>query len=98
MSFSRFLEEDRRLIILRSLKDQLDATLNEVLLQLALETYGHRVSRDVVKAQLRWLEEVGAVSLTETSGYLIATLKARGDEHVERRGYIDGIAKPSLGK
>ncbi|MBX3447525.1 MAG: hypothetical protein KF765_12295 [Parvibaculaceae bacterium] len=98
MSFSKYLEEDRRLVILRSLKEQLDATLNEVMLQKALETFGHRVSRDVVKAQLRWLDEVGAVSLTEVGGYLIATLKARGEEHVERRGFIDGIAKPSLGK
>lgn len=97
MSFDRFLDEDRRLIILRTLKEQLDATLNEVLLQRALSTFGHNVSRDVVKSQLRWLSDVGAVKVMETSGYLIASLTERGADHVARRSRIDGIAPPSLG-
>lgn len=98
MSFAEFIDEDRRLVILRALKDQIDGTLNETLLQRAMEAFGHRVSRDVVKSHLRWLADVGAVSLSEVSGYLIATLTARGDDHVERRSVIDGILKPSPGR
>lgn len=97
MSFAKFVDADRRLVILRSLQEQTDATLNEVLLQRALESWGHSVSRDVVKSHLRWLSDVGAVSLQDTSGYLIARLTARGEDHVMRRGFIDGIALPSLG-
>ncbi|MDO8838006.1 MAG: hypothetical protein Q7V31_03695 [Parvibaculum sp.] len=97
MSFNAFLEQDRRLVILKSLAGQLNGTLNEVLIQRALDTFGHNVSRDAVKSQLRWLEAVDAVTLREASGYLIATLAPRGVDHLERRTPIDGIAKPSLG-
>lgn len=97
MSFSEFVDADQRLVILRALGEQLDATLNEVLLQRALESWGHAVARDRVKSHLRWLADVGAVSLKEQAGYLIASLTSRGEDHIKRRMPIDGIAHPGLG-
>lgn len=96
-SFSAYITEDRRLCILRSLAAETSNTLNESILQRAAEGYGHNVSRDVIKQDLRWLSEVGALTVREVSGYLIATLADRGLDHVERRTIIDGIAKPKLG-
>jgi len=96
-SFSKFMTEDRRLCLLRALVTETSNTLNESILQRAAEGHGHNVSRDVIKADLRWLEEVGALTNREVSGYLIATLTDRGLDHIERRTAIDGIAKPKLG-
>lgn len=96
-SFNSFIIEDRRLCLIRALAAETSNTLNESILQRAVEGYGHNVSRDVIKQDLRWLSEVGAVTVREVQSYLIATLADRGLDHVERRTVIDGIAKPKLG-
>lgn len=89
-----FVTADLRLVLLRSLADQSDYTLNDSLLQRSCMAWGHNRSRDAVKAQLRWLADVEAVTLKEMGGYLIASITHRGLDHVERRAYIDGIGKP----
>lgn len=96
-TYSKFVTEDRRLCLLRTLHGQTDGTLNESILQRAVENYGHNVSRDVIKQDLRWLSEVGALSLREVAGYLIAVLSERGLDHVTRRTAIDGVARPKPG-
>lgn len=96
--FEEYLDKDRRLIVLRSLHEQVGCTLNEALIQKALEIFAHRVTRTKVKSILRFLEEAGAVRITEVGGILIATLTQDGADHVERRRKpIDGISVPSLG-
>jgi hypothetical protein len=93
--FRRYIAADVRLIILRELASQPDYRLNETLLLRVLETFGHRRSRDYLRDQLRWLEEMGAVTLTEAGTVLIAELTRRGRDHVERRVVIEGVARPS---
>jgi hypothetical protein len=95
IDFRQYIAADVRLIILRELAVQPDYRLNETLLLRVLETFGHRKSRDYLRDQLRWLEEMGAVTLTETGTVLIAELTRRGRDHVERRVVIEGIARPS---
>jgi hypothetical protein len=93
--FRAFIAADVRLIILRELMGQADYRLNEVLLSRVLETFGHRKSRDYLRDQLRWLEDLGAVTLAEAGTVMIAELTRRGRDHVERRVVIEGIARPS---
>jgi hypothetical protein len=93
--FRQYIAADVRLIILRELAAQPDYRLNETLLSRVLETFGHRKSRDYLRDQFRWLEEMGAVTLTEAGTILIAELTRRGRDHVERRVVIEGIARPS---
>jgi hypothetical protein len=93
--FRQYIAADVRLIILRELASQPDYRLNETLLLRVLETFGHRRSRDYLRDQLRWLEEMGAVTLTEAGTVLIAELTRRGRDHVERRVVIEGVARPS---
>jgi hypothetical protein len=93
--FRQYIAADVRLIILRELAAQPDYRLNETLLSRVLETFGHRKSRDYLRDQLRWLEEMGAVTLTEAGTVMIAELTRRGRDHVERRVVIEGIARPS---
>lgn len=93
--YRQYIAEDIRLIILRELSSQTDYRLNETLLLRVIESFGHRKSRDYLRDQLRWLEEIGAVSLSETGTVMIAELTRRGRDHVERRTAIEGIARPS---
>jgi hypothetical protein len=93
--FRQYIAADVRLIILRELAVQPDYRLNETLLLRVLETFGHRKSRDYLRDQLRWLEEMGAATLTEAGTVMIAELTRRGRDHVERRVVIEGIARPS---
>jgi hypothetical protein len=93
--FRQYIAADVRLIILRELAAQPDYRLNETLLSRVLETFGHRKSRDYLRDQLRWLGEMGAVTLTKAGTIMIAELTRRGRDHVERRVVIEGIARPS---
>lgn len=94
--FENYLAEDARLVILKELDRQTDGTLNEALLQKVLELFGHKRSREWVRTQLRKLADLGAVTITEAGSVLIATLRQAGRDHVQRRGVIEGVARPSL--
>ncbi|KQO53084.1 VpaChn25_0724 family phage protein [Methylobacterium sp. Leaf85] len=96
-SFSRHVEEDARLIILRELYIQSNGSLHDGLLETVLQSFGHNRSRDWVKTQIRKMEELGAVRATEAGSVLIAQITAAGVDHVLRRGRIEGIKQPSLG-
>lgn len=95
MSYEEFREKDARLVILRELANENDGRMNEVTLTQVLDLFGHRRSRDWVRTQLRKLEELGAVKLTEAGTVLIAKLSVAGLDHVERRAVIEGVARPS---
>lgn len=91
------LAKDRRLVILRALSDQ-NYALNESVLAIVLEEFGHRVSRDVVRTELAWLAEQGLVTLETVGGRLIvATLTERGGEVATGRAKVPGVRRPSAG-
>lgn len=91
----RIIREDARLIILRALDDQPDARLNSDLLRETLVTFGITRSRDWVHDEMRALAELGAVTVTEIGTVRVATLTAKGRDHVERRIVIESIKRPS---
>jgi len=95
MSFREYAERDARLVILRALAEEHDYRLNERLIGIALETYGHNWSRERVRAEIGFLEELGAVTRTDISGFMVATITRRGLDHVERKTQIEGVARPS---
>nr|WP_298099743.1 hypothetical protein [uncultured Shinella sp.] len=94
--FNEHLARDARLVILKELAKQTDNRLNESLLHSVLETFGHRRSRDWVRQQLRFLTDIGAISVTEAGTVLVAELRRAGLEHVERRSILEGVNRPSL--
>lgn len=94
-NFDDFLAADARLIILKELARQGDGRLNETLVVATLDRFGHRRSREWVRTQLRKLEDVGAVAVVEIGSVMVATLKRSGLDHVERRTFLEGVAKPS---
>ena len=93
--YEEYLELDARLTILKELALQTDGRLNETILTAALDRFGHRRSREWVRTQLRKLADVGAVSIVEAGSVMITTITRAGLDHVERRGVIEGIARPS---
>lgn len=95
--FDSYLTEDARLVILRALAGEVNASLNETILTKVLDTFGHRRSREWVRTQIMKLHELGAVKVTQAGSVAIASLTQAGLDHVERRSPIAGIAVPSLG-
>ncbi|MGY6354880.1 VpaChn25_0724 family phage protein [Citrobacter amalonaticus] len=87
------LDSDQRLVILRSLMEY-GASANESILQTCLQTYGHRVSRDVVRTHLAWLREQGLVSLNDVSGCYVAEIKGRGEDVALGMASCPGVKKP----
>jgi len=86
---------DARLMILRELALQIDGRLNEVVLHRTLDAYGIRRSRDWLRTQLRSLAELEAVRVEAMGEVMVAQLRRAGRDHVERRGVIEGIARPA---
>jgi len=95
ISFAEHAARDARLVILRGLDQQVDGRMNETLLTYLLETFGHNVSREYVRTQLRKLQELGAVQVTEVGTVMIATIARAGVDHVHRRSIIEGVNRPS---
>ncbi|MED5550050.1 MAG: hypothetical protein VX529_11895 [Pseudomonadota bacterium] len=96
MAFEDHLIEDARLVILKELAGQNDHRLSETMLAHVLEIFGHKRSREWVRTQLRKLEELGAVRITEVGSVLVADLTRQGLDHVERRSFLEGVRRPSL--
>lgn len=87
------LNEDRRLVILRSLLD-CNNEANESILQDCLDAYGHNVSRDVVRGQIDWLAEQNLVTVENLSGFYVVTITGRGQDVAEGRAKISGVKRP----
>lgn len=96
--FAEHVARDARLVILKALWEETDNSLNDVLLQKALEAFGHYKSREYVVTQLNALKELGAVTLRKAGTVTVATITRAGADHVERRGIIEGVARPSPGE
>lgn len=96
MTLRALLDDDQRLVILRSLIE-CGGDANESVLQTCLDTYGHRLSRDGVRAHLAWLDEIGLVRLATVSGCMVAAMTGRGQDVAEGRVHMPGVKRPRFG-
>ncbi|QIW15841.1 hypothetical protein A4G20_05600 [Pasteurellaceae bacterium RH1A] len=87
--------QDQRLVILRSLLDAgYDA--NESILDDCLELYGHKISRDLVRNHLNWLEEQGLVQIERLNGgFMVAKITQRGVDVAKGEAFVEGVKRPS---
>lgn len=97
-AYEQHLAEDRRLVILRLLKEARGSG-NESVLHVGLGQLGHRrgVTRDTVRADLKWLAARDLVTLEHYNDMvMVATITDRGlaaaDGHVE----VAGVKPPSI--
>ena len=94
-NFDDFLTLDARLIILRQLAKQDSGRLNETILAATLDAFGHRRSREWVRTQLLKLQEIGVVTVSEMGSVRVACITRAGVDHVDRRSFVEGVARPS---
>ena len=93
-SFSELVDADRRLVVLRCLREDPGYSLNESVLQAMLEALGHNVSRDRVRTDLGWLREQGLVTLEEVVSVQIARITGRGIDVATGTAIVPGIRRP----
>lgn len=94
MSFKELLTEDQRLVILRSLHEMHGYEANESIIGSCLDAYGHKISRDVVRTHLFWLQEQGLVSLRDVGDCQIARLTGRGEDVATGQAVVPGVKRP----
>ena len=92
--YADFLRQDLRLVALRLLAELPAYRANSSVLTMALDRYGHAVSRDQVKTELRWLEEQGLVRIEDLDAVLVATLTERGQDVATGRAVVPGVKRP----
>ncbi|MEQ8346168.1 MAG: hypothetical protein RIB84_22505 [Sneathiellaceae bacterium] len=94
--WSEIKTADRRLCILRLLDEEKDGGLGEGLLQQALAPLQHRVSREEIREDLRWLAEARLVAVTSYGAEKLgAEILLRGHEAALGLVEIEGVARPS---
>ncbi len=94
MQFAEHLTKDQRLVILRTLHEQVRYCANESMLQEVLCLLGHSASRDKTKTEMQYLAEQGLVTLTEPLGVLVATLTSRGMDVAQGHAVHHGVKRP----
>lgn len=94
-NYEEHLVRNARLVILKELAKQTDGRLNETMIGIVLDTFGHRRSKEWLRTQLLKLQELGAISVVEHGSVMIAGLTRLGLAHVDRREVVDGIDRPS---
>ncbi|APC14540.1 hypothetical protein BLL42_01870 [Pseudomonas frederiksbergensis] len=92
--YAEYLRQDIRLVILRLLAEMTAYRANSSVLTMALDNYGHTLSRDQVKTELHWLLEQGALTLDDVGPVLVATLTERGQDIAAGRARVPGIKRP----
>jgi hypothetical protein len=92
--YSDFIRQDVRLVLLRLLVEMTAYRANSSVLTMALDSYGHSLSRDQVKTELHWLAEQGALTVADVGPVLVATLTERGQDIAAGRARVPGIKRP----
>ncbi|WP_319496308.1 hypothetical protein [uncultured Cohaesibacter sp.] len=95
MSMQQLMRQEARLILIKCLAGQVDETLNSSLLTEELRTFGIRRQRAWVHDELRYLRDMGAVTLIEAGSVLVASLTEKGRMHLDRDIAIEGVKRPS---
>ncbi len=91
--FAQQMAEDQRLVILQILLGQNDYTAHEHMLKAALVQAAHRLSSDVVRSHLAWLDEQGLVNMAGEQTK-IAVLTQRGEDTARGYARVLGVARP----
>ena len=89
---------DQRLALLQALV-ACNNDANQNILQTCLAQYGHRISMDLVRNHLLWLEEQGLVKISRldqnNTAFFVATITQRGLDVANGLSVVDGVKKPN---
>lgn len=88
--------EHVRLAVLRLLDSQPTYCANDSVLTTAIAALGLSCTRDQMRAELSWLQDMRMVTLVRPmDGVIVATLTERGGDVANGRSSIPGIQRPS---
>lgn len=97
MSYAEHLKEDRRLCILRLLKDT-DGTANDSVIHSGLELLGHRRhTREETREDIRFLIANGLIADEWYGKVQVCNLTVRGVDVALGKIKVEGVKKPSIG-
>lgn len=95
-NFYDYTVASARLTILRALLELPGHRANDSVLATHLDTFGFPFTRDKVRAQLEWLEDIGLIRLARpTATSMVAALRERGGDVATGKARVDGVAQPS---
>lgn len=97
MSYRDFIQEHRRLVILRDLNEVPGYALNSSILADLLERAGLKASRDQIHADLAWLAEQGLVETGTVGSVQTAKLTQRGADVATGQALVPGVKRPGPG-
>ena len=98
MTLKALLQQDRRLVILRVLHEMPRYEANDSIIDAALDAYGHNVSRDLVRAEMNWLQEQGLLTLRDIAGTQVATITSQGIDVAKGKATYPGVKRPRPGE
>lgn len=98
MKFDQLVIEDRRYLILRALQSAAGYQASVNLLQAFLDSFGQKVSSDLVVGDLTWLAEQGLIELDKSNISAIAKLLNRGEDIALGRSTYPGVRRPTTGE
>lgn len=94
MSFANAVREHLRAVLLGILEDLPGYAANDAILADLARSKGVVNSIDVVRTEVRWLEEQGLVTVEDFAGeLLVATLTRRGLEVATGIARVPGVAR-----
>lgn len=95
-SFYDYTMGHARLAVLRALLESPQHIANDSVLAMEMQRLGLPVTRDQLRAQLGWLEEMGLVRLSRPNdGLIVVGLRERGAEVALGRAQVDGVQRPA---
>lgn len=98
MSFAELANEHARLAMLQLLQADADYSINENVLQHALQSIGHSLSADALRTQAAWLAEQGLLVTRLVGADLqVHQVSRRGEDVALGRVTVPGVARPRPG-
>lgn len=97
MNYAEFMAEEQRLVILRTLAEDPQYSVNSSILQTVLARFGFNVGRATVHALIGWLEEKALVTVDRVESVQVAKLTQRGLDVAKGREIEPGVKRPGPG-
>lgn len=91
------LVADQRLVMLKFMANIPGYSANDSILDDVLGQFSHKISRDLVRTHMRWLEEIGLVKIEELGRTLKATITQRGVDVANGEAFVEGVKRPQPG-
>lgn len=89
--FMRDRNEERRLRILEAINGDRDGSMSETRLKGQLNALAWRDPIEVIRQDLRYLEQLSAIRIIDANGEMIAVLALLGRQHLARETQIEGV-------